>query len=128
VQSIIPIYWKKVKYFSSKNAGGQCYRRTRSGYRHDRGSYFDSMNVGGKDECSEECGREDYCESFSYEYFALSTSKNCLLSRIGVRDIDSPDLEIDSNWDIYEYLSNVRECRDVSGGSGGSGGNSISGK
>ena len=111
---------------------GRCYRRARTGFRHGRNSFFDSLGVSSKDECSAECGLVSYCESFSYEYFASASSRNCLLSRIQVGtfvNYEAEDFESNSNWDVYEFLDEDRECRSGVGGGGGEpGGNSINGK
>ena len=100
---------------------GRCYRRARTGFRHGRNSFFDSLGVSGKDECSAECGLVSYCKSFSYEYFASASSRNCLLSRIDVGtfvNYDAEDFESNSNWDVYEFLDEDRECRNGAGGGG----------
>ena len=54
------------------------------------------------------------------------------ITRIDVRifvNYEAEDFESNSNWDVYEFLDEERECRSgVGGGGGGSGGNSINGE
>ena len=43
-----------------------CYKRARTGFRHYAGSYREQTNVRDVLECSNECGRKNFCNTFSY--------------------------------------------------------------
>ena len=62
----------------------ECHERSRSGYRHDTGSYTESLGVRDLAACSDQCSRRTYCRGFSYRYSwaGYVNTKNCLLSNI----------------------------------------------
>ena len=58
--------------------------------------------------CAEKCGREDFCNSFSYRFSQYNDQDNCLLSILNTDKIlAQSDLVADQDWDIWQY-----KCKD----------------
>eukprot|EP00095_Tigriopus_kingsejongensis_P011025 maker-scaffold109_size355148-snap-gene-0.17 protein:Tk11025 transcript:maker-scaffold109_size355148-snap-gene-0.17-mRNA-1 annotation:"hypothetical protein DAPPUDRAFT_257231" len=94
----------------------ECFRQIEAGYRHLASAYEESIRVRAKDDCSVECLKRKSCNTFSYQYFASSSTDNCLLSQVDTVSLDFRDKTRDSNWDIFEQMVDTRNCRRVDDG------------
>jgi len=102
-----PIYFPTNPTSPRPPSSQKCYTRARTGFRHYSGSYREHINVQDVLACSNECGRKNFCNTFSYRYFVSdSSTDNCLLS-----DLTTPvanEIQTDSNWDVYTQIRNGR--------------------
>ena len=68
----------------------------------------DVASVESLSQCAEKCGREDYCNSFSYRFSQYNDQDNCLLSILNTGKIlQQSDLVADQDWDIFQ-----QKCKD----------------
>ena len=82
----------------------RCYSKERAGFKYYSSVVRDVASVSSLSGCASRCGREVFCNSFSFRFSSLNDQDNCLLSGLNTSDIyPSSDLVQDRDWDIWQH-------------------------
>ena len=96
------------QYWISVSFHFRCYSKERSGYKYYSTVVRDVASVDTLALCAEKCGREEFCNSFSYRFSQYNDQDNCLLSSLNTDKIlAQSDLVADQDWDIWQH-----KCKD----------------